>query len=177
MGVKNIPNQRLNINTKILNQVDKYSILHMGSSIKERNLPIETWFKLSELILKDNITPILTGYGKMDKELTDKLKQINPKCLNTCNQLNWDELVALLSKAENIISVETSVGHLAASLDKPVISIYGGMSDNKQWKPYGDKVKVVSNFVPCNPCFKKRGCDNIICLSGITAEKIFSEMN
>ncbi len=59
------------------------------------------------------------------------------------------DLVALIPHLDAIISVDTSVCHIAANLDVPLLAMYNGNEPNfVRWRPYGRKVWVVRSSDP-----------------------------
>jgi heptosyltransferase-2 len=97
-----------------------------------------------------------------------------PACIVATNRLDWQALVALISGAELVYSVETSIGHVAVATGRPVVAIYGGMADPLHWKPYGDAAALVTHETPCHPCFRKQGCATRDCLTMVSLDDVFS---
>jgi ADP-heptose:LPS heptosyltransferase len=147
-----------------------YRVLHPASSTPTRDWTIEGWATLARNLLARGVTPVITGAGRRDAALAKVISQAAPGTLNAVDQLSWQELLALLAQAEIVYSVETSVGHAAAALGRPVIAVYGGMADPAHWAPLGSRV--VSKPQPCSPCFKKQGCSHRSCLLQTTVQDI-----
>lgn len=143
----------------------RYRVLHVASSTPSRDWPSEHWQELARNLVAQGITPVLTGRGPRDAILTAKIGNTVHGCINSCDRLSWGGLVALIAGAELVYSVETSVGHVGAALQKPVVAIYGGMADPMHWKPYGDHTAVATRLLNCHPCFTKQGCSTRDCLT------------
>jgi ADP-heptose:LPS heptosyltransferase len=156
----------------LLGSVTRFRVLHPGASTPIRDWPLAHWKALAQDLLKEGITPVLTGRGARDSHLVNDIVQAVPGCINACNRLSWDGLAELMRKAELVYSVETSAGHLAAALGRPTVAIYGGMADPCRWKPTG--AVVATNVLPCHPCFNKKGCATRGCLTGLSLEHVQS---
>lgn len=65
------------------------------------------------------------------------------------------ELLALLSLAELVVCHDSGPMHLAAALDRPLVAIFGPTSPHRTG-PHSLSARVVSNPVPCAPCFERR---------------------
>lgn len=156
----------------LVGSLKRYRVLHVASSTPSRDWPISQWQLLAKNLIARNITPVLTGQGSRDALLISEIVRAAPNSIVACDILSWAGLVALVEGSEMIYSVETSIGHMAAALGKPVVSIYGGMADPFHWKPYGDQVVMVTNPLRCSPCFKKYGCDTRECLNQLSVSKV-----
>lgn len=74
------------------------------------------------------------------------------------------DIIALLSHIDLVISVDTSICHIAAELDVPLIALYSGNNVNfSRWRPYGQRVWAVRSPNP-------KGID------GITLEQMLAEV-
>ncbi len=65
-----------------------------------------------------------------------------------------DELASIISNAQGTVAVDTGLGHLAAALAKPTVSIYGA-TDPKMTGAYGRNQAHLTSGLSCSPCFKK----------------------
>jgi ADP-heptose:LPS heptosyltransferase len=74
------------------------------------------------------------------------------------------DIIALLSHIDLVISVDTSICHIAAELDVPLIALYSGNNVNfSRWRPYGQRVWAVRS-------------PHHIGIDGITLEQMLSEV-
>jgi heptosyltransferase I len=144
--------------------------LHPVASTATRDWVPENWQALARDLSTSGITPIVTGSGQRARELADAICAAAPGSINAVDALSWDGLLALIEHAEAVYAVETSVGHAASALHRPVISIYGGMADPMHWAPLG--AAVATKAVPCRPCLQKHGCATRDCLVGTTVESV-----
>ena len=161
----------------IVSSLTRYRVLHVASSTPSRDWPIANWQTLAHNLIARNIIPVLTGKGQRDLMLTSQIAKAVPNCIVACDHLSWGGLVALIAGAEMVYSVETSVGHVAAALGKPVVSIYGGMADSMHWKPYGNTAIVATNNLSCSPCFIKQGCRTRECLTQLNVDVVTATAN
>jgi ADP-heptose:LPS heptosyltransferase len=150
----------------------RYHVLHPASSTPTRDWSVDKWASLAERLLDNNITPIVTGYGSRDAFISGQIAAITPGVVDTVGRFSWDELMAVVANAELVYSVETSVGHLAAALRRPVISIHGGMADPSRWAPVGSLI--ATKTLECSPCFDKRGCPHRNCILGVTVDDVWT---
>ncbi|MBI3355168.1 MAG: glycosyltransferase family 9 protein, partial [Nitrospirae bacterium] len=78
-------------------------------------------------------------------------------------------LPALLSKAALMITNDSGPMHVAAALGTPVLALFGPTSAVRTG-PYGDGHRVLTEQVPCSPCFSRvcRHSPEMECLHLIT---------
>jgi ADP-heptose:LPS heptosyltransferase len=148
----------------------KFYILHPGSGSPIRDWPVQNWATLARYIIDRGAVPVITGRGPRDASIATRILREVPEAINLCDALSWNELLVAISKADAVVSVETSIGHIASALGTRVISLYGGMSDPLHWAPLDSRV--ISNHVPCFPCFNKNGCSHRACLTGISSDEV-----
>lgn len=119
------------IKYNILNKItlaDKNILIHMGSSMENKNYPKEKLISLCKMILANySKTHIFLVWGN-DKEknkaniILDNLKNnrvfISPK-------INIKELIALTYLSDLVIGNDSGPTHLAFAINKPSITIFG----------------------------------------------------
>lgn len=149
---------------------ERYRILHPSASSPARDWPVAHWQALARELSAHGITPVVTGSGQAAAAVARAICSAASGCVNTVDRLSWDGLIALIAGAEAVYAVETSVGHAASALRRPVISIYGGMADPVQWAPLG--AAVATRALPCHPCISKAGCAARPCLSMVSVEDV-----
>lgn len=149
-----------------------YIVMHPGAGSKIKEWPVEKWRELLNLLEPQNKKIIITGVAS-ENELIEKIISGFPNCINACGKLSWQGFVALIKNALFLYSVDSVAGHIAAAVDTPGIIIASGINDMNRWRPYNKLIKVISNNIPCAPCFKNSGCSNMICLNEIMIREVF----
>jgi lipopolysaccharide heptosyltransferase II len=79
-------------------------------------------------------------------------------------------LPAVLAELDALVSGDTGVGHLAAALGTPAVTLFGP-TDPRLSAPRGRAV-VVTHAVPCAPCFYRACPIEHPCLRGVTAAEV-----
>lgn len=75
-------------------------------------------------------------------------------------------LASILSEAQGVVAVDTGLGHLAAALAKPAVSIYGS-TDPAMTGTYGVHQTHLPTDFDCAPCLQRK-------CSRLTADELFS---
>ena len=90
-----------------------------------------------------------------DQSVAEKIMQLTEqKCINLTGQTKLEEAVDLLSLANVVLSNDSGLMHIAASLQKPLIAVYGPTTPTFT-PPLDKKAKVLSLSLPCQPCFQR----------------------
>ena len=99
-------------------------------------------------------------------------KNFNQDLYNFCGKTSLTQAIDLLSISDLVISNDTGLMHIAAALNKPLVSIYGSSSPHFT-PPLSNQVKCVSLNLICSPCFE-RTCPlgHYHCLTQLLPEKI-----
>lgn len=134
-----------------------YIAVVIGAALATKKLPLN---KLKELCKAIDHPVILLG-GKEDYEDGEAIASIDEiKIYNACGKFNLNESADLVRRSKLVITHDTGLMHIAAALQKPVISIWGntvpafGMYPwyGKFSKQHYDVVEI--NGLWCRPCSK-----------------------
>ena len=114
--------------------------------------------------------------SKKDHEISRKIETLiaHKNCRSLAGETTLQQVMTLLSLADQVISNDSGLMHIAAAVSTPVIAIYGS-SDPGFTPPLNDTSKVSCLHLECSPCFK-RECPlgHLKCLTDITPEQIWS---
>ncbi|KJJ83611.1 lipopolysaccharide heptosyltransferase II [Candidatus Omnitrophus magneticus] len=152
--------------------------IHPGASNPAKLWPKENYRDLA-LKLKNKFSAriIILG-GNDEKPLGEWLsREIGEDSLNTAGAFDLKELTAIIKKSACFIGNDTGPAHIAASLNIPVITIFGRRipgAGPKRWRPWGEKNIVFYEDADCGVC-KDSLCDKSYrCLTLVTVKKVFT---
>jgi len=133
-----------------------YCIIFPGGSDPLRRWPIEKYYELAKRITEEySVRVVCLGAEMDDREIEAAQWEHGYLDFHYKQRLNLRELVYLISRAEFIVSNETSAVHIAASLDVLCVCILGG-GHFKRFVPYETENEV--NMRMPFPVFKKMDC-------------------
>jgi heptosyltransferase II len=97
--------------------------------------------------------------------------------VNLCGKLSIADSTALISRMNMAVGCDSGTLHIAASLNVPVIGIYGPMNHVK-WRAWGDIHEALHLNLPCIPCELKKKCPrDIACLKELKPEMVIEKIN
>jgi len=140
-------------------------------------------------ICKQIQQPILLIGGPQDKAVADFiLKECGAKIFNTCGKFNLQQSALAIKKANVVITHDTGMMHIAAALNKKIISVWGNTVPEFGMYPYLTGVEKSENNIiievknlKCRPC-SKIGYDmcpkgHFNCMNKIDENEIIRHLN
>jgi heptosyltransferase-2 len=117
--------------------------------------------------------------GPKEKELADDIHHHlgDASCINLCGQTSLLDAIDLMSLCELVVTNDSGLMHIAASLSRPTVAIYGSSSP-KFTPPLSLNTKILSLNLDCSPCFE-RVCPlgHTRCLNDLFPEIVKSSCN
>lgn len=143
--------------------------------------PIE---KYKEVIQKLSATGsyhfFLFGGGKSEIEQLAQLQNEFANVTSTAGELGLNRELALIEKLSLMLCGDSSNMHLAALLNVPVVSVWGGTHPHLGFGPWGQGdeavVQIPIEELPCRPCsvYGKNKClrGDFACLTQLTSQLV-----
>lgn len=83
-----------------------------------------------------------------------------------------------LQTAALLITGDTSIKHLAAQLNTPIVELALGSSDSSKTGAFSSRTNIIKTTVPCAPCVHSKPCvhSSHLCAEDISIEKVFESV-
>lgn len=141
------------------NGIKDYILINISASKEHKQWVIEKWIQLINYLIEQNYTLVLC-FAPPEKLYAIKIYE-NCDKIFLFNSRSIKDIYSLVSRTKLLISPDTSLIHIAAAFDKPILGLYSGMTKfNKRFAPLSS-LQVVINAV--------EGVDSI---KGITLEEV-----
>jgi len=161
-----------------------YIAVVIGAALATKKMPLH---KLKELCASIKHPVILLG-DKNDQEDGKAIAATDDiKIYNACGKFNLNESADILRGAKLVISHDTGLMHIAAALQKPIISIWGNTVPDFGMYPYYGKLSaqhfdiVEISKLWCRPCSKigynKCPLGHFKCMEKIAVNEIVNMVN
>lgn len=164
---------------KIKNEKPTLVLLH-GTTWPTKHWPEIYWIALAKLAHAQGYDVLVSWGNEIERIRAEKIAEggnatVLPK-------MSLTQLAVILKSATGVVAGDTGLGHLAAALDVPCLSLYGP-SDPKRTGAWGRHVKYMTSNRPCAPCFSQtclisdmRAPTDPPCLGDFTPEIVFSQL-
>jgi len=161
-----------------------YIAVAIGAALATKKMPIHKLIALCKAIQY----PIILLGGKEDYLAGEEIAKLdNVKIYNACGKFNLDESADLVNNAKLVVTHDTGLMHIAAALQKPIISIWGNTVPSFGMYPYYGKKSsqqyyiVQVNKLWCRPCskigYKKCPLGHFKCMENIAVNEIVNIVN
>ncbi|MHB1038110.1 MAG: glycosyltransferase family 9 protein [Pirellulales bacterium] len=129
-------------------------VLHIGSGTRAKRWPVKHWRALlGQLIVDYGARIVLVGDAE-DRLIGRRITRERPwpGVADWTGRLSIVQLAAILESAHLFVGADSGPAHLAAAVGTPVVALFSGTNDSRQWQPAGHHVAVVCHEVACSPC-------------------------
>lgn len=153
----------------------RYAGLVIGAQHATKRLP---QYKLIEVCRKLNQPVVLLG-GKDDAERGEEIaREAGPLVFNGCGMFTLNQSAFLVKMADQIVTHDTGLMHIAAAFGKKITSVWGNTIPGFGMYPYrvpGNKIVEVEHL-GCRPCskigYKKCPLGHFRCMNDIDVNRI-----
>lgn len=139
---------------------------------KAKRWPAEYYGELARQHIDQGGSIWLFGSDK-DLSVCEEISVIAGEgCHNLAGRTSLAQAIDLLSIADQVVSNDSGLMHVAAALNRPLVAIYGS-SDPEFTPPLNKRHRIVNLGLECSPCFK-RECPlgHLDCLRKISVEQV-----
>lgn len=115
--------------------------------------------------------------SEADRATCSAIARLAPGCRNLAGATRLGEAVDLLACADQVVTNDSGLMHIAAAIGVPLVAVYGS-TDPGYTPPLSDRARVLRLGLPCSPCFE-RECplEHLDCLNRLTPERVLKELD
>lgn len=172
------------IDEKILSQNSclKKVIIHATSGNRKKEWDKQKWAQIVTWLCNEKNVQVVFNGTKNDSDTYEEIMSfvnkddLKIKPVNFCGCFNLRQTLAFTKCCDLIAGCDSGNLHIAASVDVPVIGIYGPMNTEK-WRAFANDAVVIKTNLPCQPCSLKKKCkNNYKCLRDISVDTVKSAL-
>lgn len=124
-----------------------------GTTWQSKHWPERYWQELVELATDHGFQVQLPWGNEEERARAERLAKMNDLAL-VSPAMDLNEIAALLSCSAGAVAVDTGLGHLAAALSLPAVSIYGSTDPSLTGTRGQYQVQLRADFA-CAPCLRR----------------------
>jgi heptosyltransferase I len=129
-------------------------VLVPGTIWETKHWTIEGFAGVARQLIRDGFAVALAG-TKRDQQRCRQIAAAAPGTSDLSGKTTPAELAALIRRAEVVVTNDSGSMHVAASLGKPMVSVFGP-TNPVHIGPYQRPESVVRVDLPCSPCNYRR---------------------
>lgn len=148
-------------------------VLVPGTIWETKHWPVERFAGVARQFLRDGFAVVLAG-TKRDAARCRQIAAAAPGTCDLCGKTTPADLAALIERAEVAVTNDSGSMHVAASLGKPMVSVFGP-TNPVHIGPYQRPESVVRVNLSCSPCNFRRlsQCPfDHACMKQVTSEMV-----
>jgi ADP-heptose:LPS heptosyltransferase len=120
--------------------------LHPGSGSESKNWPVQNWYELISLFLKQGNMKLMIVGGEAEIQKVRHLRnRFNESKLRVLLNEPLTNVARKLSACCAFVGHDSGITHLAAALGIPCVVLWA-KTNEKVWRPIGERVKILKGF-------------------------------
>jgi heptosyltransferase II len=153
-----------------------FAVFHPSASGPSKMWPPKRFAEVADRLVRDHaLMPVIVGGHEASSHALEMECSMETKPINLVGRLGLKELSGLLRRAQILISNDSGPVHMAASVETPVLSIFGrnqaGLSATR-WRPISKNSIFVQKEVGCIECFAHKCTIGFKCLYELTVDEV-----
>lgn len=158
--------------------------IHPFAANPPRAWHLDNFIELANRLQSEKNCRIVFFGGPRDKDaVPELLTKMSSVPVLAIGGTTIRQSMALIKRLKLLVCNDSGIMHLAASLQVPLVALFGPQSPVK-FGPWGEKCRVVYSSFPCSPCKQKffTECQPSLrerpeCLESITVQQVFQAVN
>jgi lipopolysaccharide heptosyltransferase II len=142
--------------------------------------PVERYRAVIERLLAERADSqvVLFGSPSEAKMIEEIARGMGQRVSVAAGKTTVKQVAALIERCDMLVCNDSGLMHAAVAVGTPVVAIYGP-TDIRRTAPLGSEHRVIRHDLPCSPCFKLEGDDQVHlcphhdCLATITPEEVY----
>ena len=149
--------------------------VHLGAAMPSKRWPQDDFSALLHELHVSTQADLFVLGGEQDAAFAHEvLDGLQCPAVNLVGKLSLLQMGALLEHCRVFIGCDSGATHVAAACGTPVVSLFSAANEVEVWKPWGDKVKVLTRYPECSPCkaYECQRTDGYFCMAEIGVEEV-----
>jgi heptosyltransferase-2 len=147
-----------------------------STNSRAKRWPTDRYAKLADLLITELDAEVLLIGSKAETQVSEEVKQqMHNRCTMLTGKTNLEELVALLSIVDMLVTNDTGPAHIASALNRPTLVIFGP-TNPLTTSPFSDTGAIVREPPDCAPCMLRDCPIDHRCMTAISPEQVYDRV-
>jgi len=150
-------------------------------AMRWKQWPIERYREVIGRVMSDRPDSQIVLFGSASEEamIREVAAGLRGRISLAAGKTSVKQVAALIEQCDLLVCNDSGLMHAAVAVGTPVAAIYGP-TDFRRTAPLGDRHMVIRHQLPCSPCFRLEGDDQVHacphhdCLMTITPEEVLN---
>jgi len=157
-----------------------FVVLAHGTTWRSKEWPEAYWITLAQLTAQTGLAVYVPWGCAAEKARAERIAA-SAEQVQALPKLNLSQLSHVLTQARAVVAVDTGLGHMAAALAVPTISLYGPTDPREIGTTGAGQLHLAAQF-ECAPCraqlcsYRGKATVEPACFATITAEMVFEKL-
>lgn len=145
-----------------------------STNSRAKRWPTDRYARLADLLITELDAEVLLVGSQAEAPVSAEVKQqMQKRCTMLTGDTSLEELVALLSVVDLLITNDTGPAHIASALNRPTLVIFGP-TNPLTTRPFSETGEIVRVPPDCAPCMLRDCPIDHRCMTAISPEQVFS---
>jgi heptosyltransferase II len=153
-------------------------------AMRWKQWPVERYRAVVERLLVErrNSRIVLFGSPSEAEMIEEIARGLGSRVSIAAGKTTVKQVAALIERCDILVCNDSGLMHAAVAVGTPVVAIYGP-TDIRRTAPLGADHRVIRHELPCSPCFKLEGDDQVHlcphhdCLATITPDEVYQAID
>jgi heptosyltransferase-1 len=147
------PDYKLRLPKPAISNADTVMLFH-GTTWTTKHLPDSLWREIADLACDDGYRVLLAWGNEAERERAQWIAEDRPD-VTVLERTTLTDLARTIAGISGAIAVDTGLGHMAAALGIPCVSVYGA-TDSTLTGAVGPHQELIQSRYSCSPCLLKQ---------------------
>ncbi|MBL4674261.1 MAG: lipopolysaccharide heptosyltransferase I [Arenicella sp.] len=147
------PDYKLSLPKPAISNADTVMLFH-GTTWATKHLPDSLWCEIADLACDDGYKVILAWGNEVERQRAELIATDRPDVM-VLERTTLTYLARTIAGTSGAIAVDTGLGHMAAALGIPCVSVYGS-TDSTLTGAVGPHQRLIQSRYSCSPCLLKQ---------------------
>jgi ADP-heptose:LPS heptosyltransferase len=144
---------------------DRYILLNPWTTCQSRNYDPQRFAMAAQQLSRETGWPtVVTGVEKDRDRSVGLLATLGKWAIDLMGATDLSDLVALIAKAQLVLTNNTSTMHIADATGTPNVVLFAGTEQERQWRPRHSPSRLLRRSTVCSPCYAFTCPYNLQCL-------------
>ena len=144
---------RISAPNGIAKKTEKQVVFLHGTTWQTKHWPENYWRHLAQISTEAGYKVLLPWGNPEEKQRAELIAQGNAR-VEVLDKQTLSGIANYIQQSDGVIAVDTGLGHLAAALAKPAVSLYGPTNPGLSGT-FGNNQLHLNSSLDCAPCVKK----------------------